>query len=194
MLSASSAYFEAMFGPSFKEGNQSEVTLIGMKGDCLEIMLNYCYCRCLSLNQENVYDILHASSLLQFTDIESSCFEYLMENITPHNCLKLCQIADMYNGSELLNKAVDFVSKYFVVATANQAFLLLNQNIIAQLLKNDNIKLVSDINVFKAMQKWIEYDQAERSQYIPKLLSCIRLEHIQIVSHEIFHLVLNIGK
>lgn len=43
VLSASSAYFSAMFTGSLREAQQSEITLGDVHGDALHLLVQYCY-------------------------------------------------------------------------------------------------------------------------------------------------------
>lgn len=79
VLSASSAYFSAMFFGSLRESHQEEIKLGEVLGEPLQMLIQYCYTGTIELREDNVETLLATACLLQLTSVVSACCNFLGE-------------------------------------------------------------------------------------------------------------------
>ncbi len=69
----------------------------------------------------------------------------------------------------------NYLIKLFQVALRCRHFLDLNIDEICSLLKDDHLNVVSEELTFEAAMHWVDHDSPNRSQFVPRLLSSMRL-------------------
>lgn len=136
VLSAASAYFEAMFRPELglNEVKQKSVVLHTIDGDILHILLDFIYTgRCeitqvspytswsLGLQilipslilQSNVQELLAAADMLQLNEVVDGCCEFLCRELHASNALGILRFAEAHNCESLAKSALNFVHANF---------------------------------------------------------------------------------
>lgn len=72
----------------------------------------------------------------------------------------------------------------------HQEFLSLQVDQMANLLKSDDLNVVTEENVFESLMTWVQHDSASRETHLPTLLKLIKLP---LLSSEVMMLfILNI--
>lgn len=90
VLSASSAYFAAMFMGSLRESKEEEITLVDVLGEPLQLLIQYCYTGTIELREDNVEILLATACLLQLSPVVNACCNFLAKQLHPSNCLGTC--------------------------------------------------------------------------------------------------------
>lgn len=75
VLSASSAYFEAMFRPGMSEEQKDLVTLHNLDPDILNLLIDFIYTGRVQISQGNVQELLSAADMLQLQEV---CVVFIM--------------------------------------------------------------------------------------------------------------------
>lgn len=57
----------------------------------------------------------------------------------------------------------------------HQEFLSLQADQMANLLKSDDLNVVTEENVFESLMTWVQHDSANRESHLPTLLKLIKL-------------------
>lgn len=57
----------------------------------------------------------------------------------------------------------------------HQEFLALQADQLANLLKSDDLNVVTEENVFESLMTWVQNDSKNREQHLPSLLKLIKL-------------------
>lgn len=78
VLSASSAYFAAMFMGSLRETKEEEITLGDVHGEPLQILVQYCYTGTIELREDNVEILLATACLFQVSPVINACCNFLV--------------------------------------------------------------------------------------------------------------------
>lgn len=55
----------------------------------MELLIDFCYTTTITIEEENVQQLLPAACLLQMTQIQQYCCEFLSKQLHPSNCLGL---------------------------------------------------------------------------------------------------------
>lgn len=175
VLSASSAYFSAMFTGSLREAQQNEVTLGDVHGDALQSLVQYCYTGTIELREDTVETLLATACLLQLTAVVTACCSFLAKQLHPSNCLGFALFAEQQSCNTLLKLASAYTYHHFMQVCKNQEFFQLSAEQLANLLKSDDLNVTSEEEVFYSLMEWVQHDAANREKDVPDLLSLIRL-------------------
>ena len=77
VLAACSSYFLAMFTHELLESGQEVVEIKDMDPDILSSLVDFAYTGLITLTIENVQEVLSAASLLQISQVQNLCCEFL---------------------------------------------------------------------------------------------------------------------
>ncbi|XP_055377632.1 kelch-like protein 5 isoform X2 [Condylostylus longicornis] len=178
VLSASSAYFAAMFTGSLRETTEEEVTLGEVNGDALQILIQYCYTGLIELREDTVETLLATACLLQLNSVVTACCNFLARQLHPSNCLGFAFFAEQQSCHTLLKLASAYTCTHFMQVCKNQEFFQLNAEQLAKLLSSEDLNVPSEQDVFHALMSWIKHDPTNREKCFPDLLALIRLPHM----------------
>ncbi|XP_043556881.1 kelch-like protein 13 isoform X1 [Chiloscyllium plagiosum] len=189
MMASTSDYFKAMFTGGMKEQELMSIKLHGVSKVGLKSIIEFSYTSKLSLNMDNLQDILEAASFLQIMPIIEFCKEFLISQISFENCVEIGRIANAYHLTTVDGYIKDFVLKNFSTILNNKEFILLSYDQLVFALGNDGLKNCTELQLFKAACQWLQHDEC-RMQFAAKLMKHIRfplmspeelLEHVQTV-------------
>lgn len=108
MLSAYSPYFRAMFTGELAESRQTEVTIKDIDEKALEQLIDFAYTATVTVEESNVQTLLPAACLLQLTEIQNACCDFLEKQLDPSNCLGIRAFADTHSCRDLLRAANEY--------------------------------------------------------------------------------------
>lgn len=97
ILSACSPYFRAMFTGELEESRQTEVTIRDIDENAMELLIDFCYTSHIVVEESNVQSLLPAACLLQLSEIQDICCEFLKRQLDPSNCLGIRAFADTHS-------------------------------------------------------------------------------------------------
>lgn len=119
--------------------------------------------------------LLIAANLLQLTDVRDYCCEYLKEQLHPSNCLGIRDFADIQGCVDLVNDADTYIEQHFSEIIQYDEFFNLQPDQIANLIKSDRLTVPTEEKVYESVIGWIQFDPADRQQYVAKLMQNVRL-------------------
>lgn len=141
-------------------------------------LLRYVYTTELVINSTSVGSLLQASEELGLCAVRDMCLEFL-NDLKVDNAIYLFSIAESYGLADLREKTIRFILDRFVEVSNTDHFVLLPLDCLMELLCDDRVNVNSELDVFCAMLRWIEYDRNERINSAPDLLGkAVRLQHI----------------
>ena len=86
-----------------------------------------------------------------------------------------CQIAKLFNFTELLKHNLCYIERCFTVVCETRNFIELDFTLVAKILASSELCIDSELEVFQAAEKWVNYDYEERSKHARDLLLKVRL-------------------
>ena len=168
---------------SFSERNKREVLLksdlIRLNPGSVEAILRYIYKGVkITINQDNAQSLLEAASYLEVTLVMEQCSQWFEGNLRSFEDVMEVRNLAVRNGCTNLVTAVDsFMVDNFSEITASPEFLEYSLVDVKTLVNIENLRelftCVPEKDIFKAVIKWIEYDNVSRSSYLETLLSNI---------------------
>ncbi|XP_041066522.1 kelch-like protein 9 isoform X1 [Carcharodon carcharias] len=189
IMASASDYFKAMFTGGMKEQELMSIKLHGISKTGLKNIIEFIYTSKLSLNMDNLQDILEAASFLQIMPILEFCKELLISQVSLENCVEIGRIANAYHLTKVDDYIKDCILKNLLTLLNNGEFIKLSYDQLAFALGNDSLKNCSELQLFKAACQWLQHEEC-RMQFAAKLMKHIRfplmspqelLEHVQKV-------------
>lgn len=192
VLAASIPYFQLMFTSDMLESNASEVEINEVEPEAIIQMVNYAYNQRVKITLQNVQSVMTASNYLQVTDVTEACCSFLLKHLRPQNVLGIlgfCQ--DMSAEDTFVNDINDYISKHFLAVSKEEEFLSLPVDVFLSLLKQDDLYVEDETDIFHAAIRWLQYEPGRR-EFAARALSCVRLPLLRpefladvVATHEI---------
>lgn len=162
-----------------KDADGHPVFTIAISGDLLEALVGFCYTEKITIDNENVNEILEAASLLQFDLVQTICVKHLEGNLSISNCLGVWLIAQHYGFQHLIDQALEMAVWQFKKVVKEKEFLHMKLEPLVTILSRDDINVHSEEKIFEAMMTWIEFDESNRKSTFPALIKTVRLNYLK---------------
>ena len=175
VLSASSAYFEAMFMGNFEETNAQVIEVRGVSFSGLKNVVGYIYTGNVEIKAENIEDILSAAHLLQMTDIEEQCKDWMSERITEINCFGFLRLAERYSIGTLEIAITNFILKNIKTVSEAKGFEEISKEALCCYLSSDYLKTGrNELTVYQAAKTWINRNKITNSDTLLDIMRNVR--------------------
>ncbi|XP_060863406.1 kelch-like protein 17 isoform X2 [Metopolophium dirhodum] len=176
VLASQSEYFERMFIGGFKETTQDVIQINDISSDVLKIVIDFMYTgELVPIEEDNVEEMLNAADMFQLEDIRDACLKYYVCVVHDKNCLEFKETADLRAMTTLSEICLNYALQRFLHIAEHQSFLDADVTHIMQLLKSDNLHVTNEEPVYRAIMKWVKYDETKRKHLLPDLLANVRL-------------------
>lgn len=182
VLSASSAYFEAMFRPTLGlcEGQQKSIVLHTIDTETLRALIDFIYTGRIVIEQHNVQELLAAGDMLQLPEVVSECCAFLCRELHASNALGILRFAETHHCEQLVQSAQSFVHTHFPQVAVEDELLDTPQQLLARILASESLRVDTESQVFQAALRWIKHDVLQRRQYVFDILAHIRLALVPV--------------
>ncbi|XP_068091042.1 kelch-like protein 38 [Hyperolius riggenbachi] len=177
VLASSSPYFKAMFCHNFRESFQERVTLRGIDTETCRRIVVYVYTGDILITVENVFHLIHAASLLQYDKLLATCSEFLQDQMTPQNCLRMICLSDFFSCKTLKEKAKKMALQSFKEVSLSEDLKELSALELLDYLGDDDL-FGEEEQVFEALMAWVKHDVQGRKGYLQQLFQKVRLEYV----------------
>jgi hypothetical protein len=124
VLAASSDYFAAMFSGYWTEQQERNITLHELTPVGLKAVIEFSYNGVLTVDPENLEDILSAIHHCQLVKAYKSCEEYLKGAINYSNFGNLLRLTDNFKLDDLQNELVKFAEKLLLSYIGDESSIL----------------------------------------------------------------------
>lgn len=175
VLAACSPYFNAMFTNQHLESSSSKVHLNGVDASALKLILDFAYSSSLIISEQNVQAVLAAANLLQITSVVDACCDFLEAQIDVDNCLGIAAFAELLSCSKLYRSSWRFTLDNFHEVWKMEEFLLTPISLLKELIKSENLHVMSEEEVLECVLHWYQHDKLTRVDPLKKLLHHIKL-------------------
>ncbi|XP_049788546.1 kelch-like protein 18 isoform X2 [Schistocerca nitens] len=175
VLAATIPYFNAMFTHDMVESKQREITIQGIDSSALEALVNFAYSGRVVIDSNNVQSLMVGASFLALHKVRDACADFLKRRFHPNNVLGIRSFADTLCCSPLVEAADKYVQQYFNDVSLCDEFLSLSQNELLDIVRRDELHVISEEQVFEAVMRWVKRDPEGRKKNLPQLLAKVRL-------------------
>ena len=188
VLAANSDYFHAMFARRMKESNQEviEIKDENISTAALKIVMDFIYRGEISINDENVFEVLLAADHLQVTSAIQQCCDYLQTEFVQRKLdlktyCRICRIADRHGLKDWLEASkCKMASMYEDICEKEEFLSHIDADQLLNLLSRDDLNAPSENFVFKSVMQWIKSKKEERMPVAAKVIEGVRLGLVDV--------------
>ena len=174
VLSEASMYFEAMFCHNMKEKEQPVIELHDLSPRGFSEMMEYFYHGHVTIDRNNIADILEAARFFHIEWLLSVCCDYLINNLSLDNYESVLYLADKYYLGDLKDQIFNFISLNFLSLAKKQNLKNMSYEIWHGLLSENYYVEATESFILHTLLQWFEYKAEERSKHRAELLQLIR--------------------
>ena len=185
LLATGSPYFNMLFSwhPDKKDFHLKEL----VSKEAMEQILSWMYSHKLTLNEDNLPDVLKTADYLDCFEVVDQCKDFLIKELCFENVLGFWHFAAIYQIQDLEEKFLDFEAYHYNHVQTTEEFLELTPDNLQTVLERNDIN-ADEKTIFQSLMKWIYFKKDSRQGHLSKLLQFVRLgclgkdffkEHIQ---------------
>ena len=156
VLCAGSPFFYSALNNDMKESKEGLIRLEDMSKVAIEELLDYLYTGHVDVTQHNAFDLLKIADFLVIPSLKEVSSKFIIQTLSPSNCLMVYYLAVNYQCIELQEKARDFVFGNFTSVVEHEDFLNLTVSEVEKWISSDEIRVRGEEDVFQAVVKWSE--------------------------------------
>nr|XP_036231918.1 kelch-like protein diablo [Bactrocera oleae] len=173
ILAAASPYFLELFDNADDDCNSLTVTK--MESDTFEQLVIYCYNGQTDITAGNAERMAKGAMLLRLYDVVDICVNYMMDHINDFLVRKLITLATEMEYKKFETRLLAYIVKNFKELNQNGEIFDLNVAQWKFIIKELDVNVVSQADIFWAIKCWYEYKATERQQYLPDLIGSLAL-------------------
>uniref|UniRef100_A0A671YVL4 BTB domain-containing protein n=1 Tax=Sparus aurata TaxID=8175 RepID=A0A671YVL4_SPAAU len=178
-LALQSPYFRALFFGCGIESTKRRVEIKGVAVKHFRVLMEYSRKSNLALDRENVLGILETADFLQLERARLLCCKFLERELHLSNCLGMMAYAWRLGCTQLYKAARQVVLSHFPAIVAEEDFLSLSKETIADLLASDDLAIHKDDLALEAILRWASFDP-KRKEHFLELIELVRPESLSL--------------
>ena len=145
----------------------------------LEIILEFIYTGKHSITEENVIDVLETAVLLGIKSVCKKCENLVLQKLNIENCMDILELSYTHNSEGLKAQILEFILPNFMDVMKQNNFYNLKLNDFIQIVKSEDLNVVSEDIVVESVLKWAEKNGEEtRKENLGKIFQHLRLAHV----------------
>ena len=180
VLSASSDYFFKMFTIDMQEKHNKKVVIKSVTSNAMSEILNSIYTNKISFSKQNISDILHGASLMQYPGIVVAAARYIEQNIDMQNCFWFRELALAHPFEILKETVIDFLLVHVEEASTYSEFLEFTFDELTKIFSSNDLFVESEKSVFEMLVKWLNNNVEDRKEDFAALFKHVRLQFVPI--------------
>ncbi|XP_070817791.1 kelch-like protein 23 [Chaetodon trifascialis] len=178
-LAVQSPYFRALFFGCGIESTRRKVEIKGVGLQHFRVLMEYSRTSNLPLDRENVLGILETADFLQLERARLLCCKFLERELHLSNCLGMMAYAWQLGCIQLYKRARQVALTHFSAVVAEEDFLSLSKETIADLLASDDLAIHKDDLALEATMHWVSFDP-KREEHFLELVELVRPESLSL--------------
>ncbi|KAL6107978.1 uncharacterized protein ACO6RY_18620 [Pungitius sinensis] len=178
-LALQSPYFRALFFGGGLESSKRKVEIKGLSLQHFKVLMEHSKKSNLALERKNVLGILEAADFLQLEHARLLCCKFLERELHLSNCLGMMALAWQRGCTQLYTAARQVVLTHFSAIVAQEDFLSLSKETVADLLASDDLAIHKDDRAVDATLRWVSFD-SKREEHFLELIQLVRPESLSL--------------
>ena len=180
ILSCCSKVFERMFKTKMKERYEPIVNLTADAVDSVSAraLIDFMYSGTITINNDNVLQLLAAADYLQIDEVKLFCVEFLESILCPANCRSILESANLHRLESLQKQIYEMISNNFEEFASTDDFKTFNKDDVLSCLVQLNRNQVKESSVFKAILNWTKFEEQVRKKSFFDLINHVKFEKL----------------
>ena len=179
-LAVASEYFYDRLAVASDAVNHNLMEIEGISFHTLKIIVSYLYTGNINITVENAGDVIPACKILKLNSAFATCEAFLLENISPQNCIGLHRVASESNIQALREKTRDVMLNDFKEVVSGPEFQEMSLAGIEEYIKSQDLNIPNEDPVCDAVLSWIKFHPDERSRHFHQLVKSVRFRFCSI--------------
>ncbi|XP_036435584.1 LOW QUALITY PROTEIN: kelch-like protein 10 [Colossoma macropomum] len=176
ILCGCSSYFRRLFSSVWSPKEKRVYSIPGVSPEMMGLIIEYAYTRSITINEENVQELLVAADYLAVMGVVRACCQFLEDQLCEENCIGIWVFAEFCSCWQLQQKAYLFILNHFEeVVRVSEEFPRLSLRQLSSIIKRDDLNVKQEETLFEAILRWISHEPNERKGHLPALLPKVRM-------------------
>ncbi|CAI9586617.1 unnamed protein product [Staurois parvus] len=141
----------------------------------MALVLDFMYEGRITIQEENVQEILWMSDFLDISSLRNLCVKFLESQLDPLNCVGIKKIADTLSIPSLSDKTSKMMLERFTEVSIQEEFLDLSKEELIEYLSSDDLVVPKEEVVFEAVLRWYKKNETRGEKVLKDLLEHVRL-------------------
>ena len=131
-------------------------------------------------NEENSVKLLKVSKVLLNERTANQISKQVKIKVSVLNTLKWLSISKLFRLQEIFKTSLRLIERWFTSVADSEDFLELDFKSVAAILNSSELLIDSELQVFNAMNAWLNHKSIERSKHAKYLLQRVRLSLLTV--------------
>ncbi|XP_013408062.1 kelch-like protein 9 [Lingula anatina] len=172
-LACHSDYFAEVLLKNRRHTIPLKIRLEDITASAFQKILEFIYTAEIRINYDNVGEMYVATRKLQILPLLSVCQD-LFSSFPPDKAIAVMETADRNKLKVFYEKAYKVVLSHFPEIYPSSGFPTLDVEKLHRMLQDDDLRVLTELDVFRAAMRWLTYDKENRMRYAAQLMSCVR--------------------
>ncbi len=142
----------------------------------LKTIVSYLYTGNINITVDNAKDVIPSCKMFKLHSACATCEAYLMEKISPANCISLHKVATESEIEQLKQKAQEVMMTNFREVVSSAEFQNMSLQEVEAYIQNEDLGILNEDPVYDAVISWIKYQPGERGSHFSHLVKSIRFQ------------------
>ena len=178
VLACYSQFFERLFQTPMKEQYEGTVNLNELDGEAVRLLIEYMYVGSITINQDNVFNLLATANFLQMDEACQFCFDFLEVIISIENWSTILSTLGLYENDSVLKQLYQFIWANFDNITKCEHFKALTIQELTRIVQNLDRNVLKETSIYDALIGWIRHDESKRKNATRELLLLVDLHKL----------------
>lgn len=176
VLSASCAYFRAMFTSGLDESTSGKVEIKGTDAQILRSIIDYIYTAEITITTENAQRLLQACDQFRLDSLQEACENFMLQEIEPTNCIGCYKFSKLFALKKLRNGTrAEMLTKFKEIVQTSSEFKELSADELIEYIGDDELNIENENVVFDAVVQWVKHDVTGRRCAFDDIIKHVRL-------------------
>ena len=159
-----------------EEKEENQVTIEDIDLYIMELVIDFCYTREISLDDNNYPDFLSAASRFLIKSSLDVIENYLSTILNPSNCSHILELSDQHNLPESTSSVVKFVCRNLGYVLSHLELADMNTNQWAAIWQERSKSEDLEEDSFRKFLKWVKKDRGNRIPIFENMAEYVRFD------------------
>ena len=165
VLACYSKFFESTFLSPTTERYQTEVEIQKYDGKIVRALIDFMYSGKINILIANAPQMIAVADFLQMDNVKQYCFEFLEENLTVQNCLKIVMFATDYNWPSALKTTYELIGDNFDQIVYTDNFKDLSKAALECLISEPISTKVPPSSLYNSILSWTQQKESRKVDF-----------------------------